>query len=93
MGGLKYYGRAKLLIELIEKERTGSPIELAGRLVVTKRTVYNIIDEIRITSHRDVRYGTEEKNVQFFLKKSDCLQRICSGLILCLGITKQITRL
>jgi hypothetical protein len=37
MGGLKYYERTKVLIELIEKERTGSPTELAGRLGVTKR--------------------------------------------------------
>jgi len=39
MGGLKYYERTKLLIELIEKERTGNPTELAGRLGVTKRIV------------------------------------------------------
>jgi len=37
MGGLKYYERTKLLIELIEKEGTGSPTELARRLGVTKR--------------------------------------------------------
>jgi len=27
MGGLKYYERTKLLIELIEKEKIGSPTE------------------------------------------------------------------
>jgi transcriptional antiterminator len=73
MGGLKYYERMKLLIELIEKERTWSPTELAGRLGVTKRTVYNIMNEIRITSHRDMRYGSEEKNLIFFQKnQTDC---------------------
>jgi transcriptional antiterminator len=65
MGGLKYYERTKLLIELIEKERTGSPTELAGRLGVTKRTVYNIIDELRLTLPRIISYNTEKKSYIF----------------------------
>jgi transcriptional antiterminator len=65
VGGLKYYQRTKLLIELIEKERTGIPTELAGRLGVTKRTVYNITDEIKITSTRDISYSTDQKSYIF----------------------------
>jgi hypothetical protein len=34
MGGLKYYERTKLLIELIEKEKTGNPRDLARKLQV-----------------------------------------------------------
>jgi len=65
MGGLKYYERTKLLIELIEKERTGSPTELARRLGVTKRTVYNIIDELRLTLPRIISYNTAKKSYTF----------------------------
>jgi transcriptional antiterminator len=65
MGGLKYYERTKLLIELIEKERTRSPTELAGRLGVTKRTVYNIIDELRLTLPRIITYNTAKKSYTF----------------------------
>jgi transcriptional antiterminator len=65
MGGLKYYERTKLLIELIEKERTGSPTELAGRLGVTKRTVYNIIDELRLTLPKIISYNTAKKSYTF----------------------------
>jgi transcriptional antiterminator len=65
MGGLKYYERTKLLIELIEKERTGSPTELARILGVTKRTVYNIIDELRLSLPRIISYNTEKKSYIF----------------------------
>jgi len=54
-----------LLMELIEKERTGSPTELARRLGVTKRTVYNIIDELRLTLPRIISYNTEKKSYIF----------------------------
>lgn len=45
MAGLKYYERTKLLIELIEKRKTGSPGELANRLGVKERMVYRILDD------------------------------------------------
>lgn len=39
MASLKYYDRTNLLIELIEKRKTGSQGELAGKIGVTKRMV------------------------------------------------------
>jgi transcriptional antiterminator len=65
IGGLRYHERTKLLIELIEKEKTGSPTELAGRLGVTKRTEYNIIDELRLTLPRIISYNIEKKSYIF----------------------------
>jgi transcriptional antiterminator len=52
-------------MNLIDKEKTGSPSELAGRLGVTKRTVYNIIDELRLTLPRIISYNTEKKSYIF----------------------------
>lgn len=65
MGGLKYYERTKLLIELIEKEKTGSPSDLANRFGVTKRTVYHILDEVRCTEGREISFCTEKKSYIF----------------------------
>jgi len=65
MGGLKYYERTKLLIELIEKERTGNPRDLAERLGVTKRTVFNIIDELRLTLPKAISFDSEKKSYVF----------------------------
>jgi transcriptional antiterminator len=65
MGGLKYYERTKLLIELIEKEKTGSPRDLAERLGVTKRTVFNIVDELRLTLPKAISFDSEKKSYVF----------------------------
>jgi transcriptional antiterminator len=65
MGGLKYYERTKLLIELIGKERTGNPRDLAERLGVTKRTVFNIIDELRLTLPKAISFDSEKKSYVF----------------------------
>jgi len=65
MAGLKYYERTKLLIELIEKEKTGSPKDLAERLGVTKRTVYKILDELRLTLPKCINYDTSKKSYVF----------------------------
>ncbi|MCH7399556.1 HTH domain-containing protein [Belliella sp. DSM 107340] len=56
MAGLKYYERTKLLIELIEKKKTGCPSKLAKRLQVHKRTVYRIIDDLRLSSSIEIVY-------------------------------------
>ncbi|MFT7363369.1 MAG: transcriptional antiterminator [Algoriphagus sp.] len=65
MSGLKYYERTKLLIDLIEKEKTGSPRDLAERLGVTKRTVYNILEELRLTLPKCIYYNTVKKSYVF----------------------------
>lgn len=54
MAGLKYYERTKLLIELIEKEKTGSPRELAKRLGVKERMVYRIMDDLKLMVDEEI---------------------------------------
>lgn len=43
----KYIERIKYLDELIRKERTGTPEELASRLNISRSQLYNIIDELK----------------------------------------------
>jgi predicted DNA-binding transcriptional regulator YafY len=69
MGGLKYYERTKLLIELIEKEKTGSPRELARKLQVHERTMYRIIEEVRLTQPCETVYCKELKSYIFLKNK------------------------
>ncbi|WP_310100442.1 hypothetical protein [Algoriphagus sp. 4150] len=70
MGGLKYYERTKLLIELIEKEKTGSPKELASKLGLKERMIYILLDDLRLTLNKEISYSKEKKSY-FFNKKSD----------------------
>lgn len=65
MAGLKYYERTKLVLELIEKRKTGSPKELANRLSVTERTVYNIMDSLKMTLSEKIIYSNEYKSYIF----------------------------
>jgi transcriptional antiterminator len=69
MTGLKYYERTNLLIELIEKRKTGSPGELAGKLGLKERMIYNLVDDLRLALGKEVRYCKEEKSY-IFLEKS-----------------------
>ena len=78
MTGMKFYERFKLLIELIEKRKTGSPKELALKLGIKERMVYNVIDDLRLTLEIGIRFSTEE-NSYIFSNKSDWLQGNCSG--------------
>ncbi len=70
MTGLKYYERYKLLIELIEKKKTGNPKELALKLGIKERMVYNVLDDLRLYLEIDINYSTEE-NSYFFSDKND----------------------
>ena len=70
MHGLKYYERTTLLIELIENRKTGSPRNLAKKLGVTERTVYNIMESLRLFIAKDIVYSAEEKSY-VFLEKND----------------------
>ena len=65
MAGLKFYERTKLLIELIEKKKTGSPGELAGRIGVTKRMIYHILDDLSLCLEKEITYSKEEKSYIF----------------------------
>lgn len=69
MAGLKYYERTKLLIELIEKRKTGGPSKLAKMLQVHKRTVYRILDDLRLSSTQEITY-CKESNSYVFLEKN-----------------------
>jgi transcriptional antiterminator len=69
MAGLKYYERTKLLIELIEKKKTGSPGDLANKIGVSKRMVYNILEELRLCLEKEITYSKEEKSYIFSEKK------------------------
>lgn len=68
MHGLKYYERTTLLIELIESRKTGSPRSLAKKLGVTERTVYNILESLRLFFPKDIVYSAEEKSYVFLEK-------------------------
>lgn len=67
---MKFYERYKLLIELIEKKKTGSPKELALKLGIKERMVYNVIDDLRLTLEIGISFSTEE-NSYVFSDKSD----------------------
>jgi Mn-dependent DtxR family transcriptional regulator len=69
MAGLKYYERTKLLIELIEKKKTGSPGDLAKKLQVHKRTVFWIIDDLRLSESSEIVFSKESKSYIFSEKK------------------------
>ncbi len=43
----KYVNRMQYLKELIEKERTGTPKELAKRLGISERMLYYYLDDLR----------------------------------------------
>lgn len=69
MAGLKYYERTKLLIELIEKKKTGGPKELARNLGLKERMVYNVLDDLRLTLGKEICYCKETKSY-FFQEKN-----------------------
>jgi transcriptional antiterminator len=69
MAGLKFYERTKLLIELIEKKKTGSPAELAVKLGLKERMIYNVLDDLRLALGKEICYCKEEKSYLFLEKK------------------------
>jgi transcriptional antiterminator len=70
MAGLKYYERTKLLIELIEKRKTGSPKELAIKLGLKERMVYNVLEDLELALGQDICYSKEKKSYIFSEKNS-----------------------
>ncbi len=62
MTGFKYYERIKLLLELIEKEKTGTPENLARKLGISVRTLYRIIEELNSNNSFVIQYSSEKKS-------------------------------
>lgn len=71
MSGLKYFERYLFVNELIKKERTGNPSTLAAKLDVSERTIYRIIDDLKLyyDEETDIQY-VNEKNSYVFIKKN-----------------------
>ena len=65
MSGLKYYQRISYIMELTEKRKTGSPAELAMKLGVTERTVYNIMESLRCTEAGSIQYSRSDRSYIF----------------------------
>ncbi|MCC5939138.1 MAG: HTH domain-containing protein [Lunatimonas sp.] len=65
MAGLKYYERTMRLLELIEKGKTGSPKDLARKFGVTERTVYNILDSVKVSFRRRIVYSERDRSYVF----------------------------
>ncbi len=65
MSGLKYYERILYIMELIEKRKTGSPAELAIKLGVTERTVYNIMESLRCSTPGPIEYSKPDRSYIF----------------------------
>lgn len=70
MAGIKYFERINVLIELIEKRKTGSPKDLAYTLGLKERMVYNLLDDLRLYLGKDIIYCKEEKSYIFLDKTS-----------------------
>ncbi len=62
MSGLKYYERILYIMELIEKRKTGSPGELAMKLGVTERTVYNIMESLQCSTPGPIEYSRSDRS-------------------------------
>jgi len=60
----KYEKRISYLKELIEKQSTGTPKELAKRLGISERMLYNYFDPLR-NSERTVRFDRKRKSFIF----------------------------
>jgi DeoR/GlpR family transcriptional regulator of sugar metabolism len=59
MSGIKYYERTRLLIEMIEKRKTGRPEDLARKFQVHKRTLYRILEDIRGSTMLELVFSKE----------------------------------
>jgi transcriptional antiterminator len=58
------------MIELIEKRKTGGPGDLAKTIGVSKRMVYLIIDDLRLSLGKDISYSKDKKSYIFIENSS-----------------------
>ena len=68
MTGFKYYERTRYILALIESKKTGRPKVLARRLNISERSVYRIIDELKITQDKTIAYS-KKNNSYVFIEK------------------------
>ena len=59
-----YQQRMEYLLELVQAERTGSPIKLASRLGVSERMIYRYIDELAM-QQGEICYCRRKKSYKF----------------------------
>lgn len=60
----KYVNRMQYLKELIEKERTGTPKELAKRLGISERMLFRYIENLK-TSEKPIAFCRRRKTYVF----------------------------
>ena len=68
MNFIQQIERLQKLNKLIEQEKTGTPKELAKRLGVTRRTLYRMIESIRLLG---VYIEYDRKSMTFYYQDSD----------------------
>ncbi|MEO6167541.1 MAG: HTH domain-containing protein [Chitinophagales bacterium] len=68
MGGVKYYERTRFLLLLIQKENTGNPKNLSRKLGVSERTLYRILEELKMSDDDQIEYS-REMNSYVFVRK------------------------
>lgn len=61
----KYLTRIAYLKELIQKESTGTPDQMAARLGVSRRMLFNYIDFVKSTTQRDISFCRKIKSYKF----------------------------
>jgi transcriptional antiterminator len=59
----KFERRIKYLNELIEKQCTGTPKELAGRLGISERMLYYYLDDLKTS--KEIRFCRKRKSYVF----------------------------
>ncbi len=57
--------KIKFLIHLIEKERTGTPSEIAQKLNVSERTIYSYVQLLKTEMNAPIEFNKFRKTYQF----------------------------
>jgi transcriptional antiterminator len=57
--------KVKFFIHLIEKQRTGTPSEVAEKLKVTERTIYSYVHILKNEMRAPIEYNKFRKTYQF----------------------------
>lgn len=57
--------KVKFFIHLIEKERTGTPSELAEKLNVSERTIYSYVNMLKKEMNAPIEFNKFRKTYQF----------------------------
>lgn len=87
MNFIKQIERLQMLNKLIKEERTGTPDELANRLGISRRNLYDMIETLKCWGV-DIRY--ERKSATFRFEDDDRIEVSFSLNIIKAGETKKI---